>query len=177
MTYFETYSTIRVKAGDDNSNIVNLSYSQWITSKPLFPKGKYKISMAYSCFPVYQLTKSFKKQYAEGWIKYPVQMFQYKNSLTLLLPPLIFYWSLTAYVKPRCTGAAVAGYWAETSLCLPLTFLLHGGHLCGDAVLAGVSFNSRAAGGVSRQTRAALAAWGVQVQVITDVRLSVALFI
>lgn len=40
-----------------------------------------------------------------------------------------------------------------------------------------VSFNSRAAGGVSGQTRAALAAGGVQVQVITDVRLSVTLFL
>lgn len=100
-----------------------------------------------------------------------------KITLTFLLPPLIFHSSLNACVKPGGTGAATTGCWAETLLCLPLTFLLHGGHLCGDAVLAGVGFNSRAAGGVSGQTRAALTAWGVQVQVITDVGLSVTLFL
>lgn len=58
-----------------------------------------------------------------------------------------------------------------------MTLLLHGGHLWGDAVLAGVRFDPRAAGGVPGQTRAALTAGGVHVQVITDVGLSVTLFI
>lgn len=50
-----------------------------------------------------------------------------------------------------------------------MTFLLRGGYLRGEAVLTAISFNSRAAGRVSGQTGAALAAMGVQVQVITDV--------
>lgn len=50
-----------------------------------------------------------------------------------------------------------------------MTFLFHGGYLCGNAVLTAIGFNSRAAGGVSGQAGAALAAVGVQVQVIADV--------
>lgn len=66
---------------------------------------------------------------------------------------------------------------AETLLCLLQYFLLHGGYLSGDAVLAGVSFNAGAAGGETGQTWAALTALGVHVQVITNVGLSVTLFL
>lgn len=44
-------------------------------------------------------------------------------------------------------------------------------------MLPPVSFDSGTAGGVSGQTGAALAAGGIQVQVITDVRLSVTFFL
>lgn len=44
-------------------------------------------------------------------------------------------------------------------------------------MLAGVGFDSRTAGGVARQAGAALGALVVHVQVVTDVRFSVSLFL
>lgn len=124
--------------------------------------------------PDHVTTDESKKKICRGMDK---KMFQYKSLLTILSPSLVFYPSLTACVKPGGTGAAMAGSWAETLLCSPLTFLLHGGHLGGDTVLACVCFDSGAAGGVSGQTGAALTALRVQVQVITDVWLSVTLLL
>lgn len=96
---------------------------------------------------------------------------------TFLLPPIILCLSFAPCLKPWGRGTGAARCWAQPLFYWLVTVLLHGGDLCGNAVLSGISFDSRAAGGVSGQTGAALATMRVQVQVITDVRLSVTLFL
>lgn len=71
----------------------------------------------------------------------------------------------------------MAGRWAQTLLSLMLTLALHGGGLCVDVVLTGIRFDARAAGGAAGQTGAAFAAGWVHIQVVTDIRLSVTLFL
>lgn len=103
------------------------------------------------------------------------------SPLTSLLPRLLLLvllrLGLAAHIEPGRMGVAAADHWAGTFLSLPLAVFLHRGHLCGDAVLPGIGFNSGTAGGVSGQAGAALGALVVHVQVVADVRLSVTLFL
>lgn len=163
-----------VLISEKQSNVKVYLRTQWTKNYINFPIMNYCMSEGAGCYKNARNEKNGnvdKKDDVEVWQK--PQMFQYNNYSLTFLPPFIFYLSFTACVKSRGAGAAT---WAETLLHLQLPILLQRGNLSGDAVLAGICFDSRAASRVSGQTRAALTAWGVQVQVITDVRLSVTLF-
>lgn len=111
------------------------------------------------------------------WCDLSCTTVDYSSTLTFFSTFLIFDHSFAACFQVTAAGAAVICCWDETLLSVLLTLLLQGGHVCRDAVLTSISFNARAAGWMSWQTRAALAAVRVQVQVVTDVRFSVALFL